>query len=295
MGYTRSEMADGGRKAGFGDVSERLVTDWAGMGLLDQADRVGRGKGGGTGARYEWPDNQLDLFLALLSKRSQVKRVQGLCVIPVAVWLYLGTNAVPLRQARVTLQTWWQAAGEVGRLGRSQKAARVVVDAFAPKSRSDTKTRLREAVSDSIFQGRFDGAQILPLVSKLLQDTQHGTWGPFAFTPNETVRGMQAMVEAINRYNELDDEIFEAVRERQRYSMHLYMRDYPQLVRHPTFGSWFENPDLQFLFNNSCHHLLLGLGLTLLSLDEGAQLQPIPSIQWRTPFWDGPTFMNEQL
>jgi len=45
------------REAGFGDVSDRMVTEWGRLGLLDTGERVGR-KDGRRGAFYTWPDNQ---------------------------------------------------------------------------------------------------------------------------------------------------------------------------------------------------------------------------------------------
>lgn len=272
------------REAGFGDVSERLVTDWQTWGLLDLPERIGRGKGGGRGALYEWSDTQLDLFLALLAKRAEVKRVAGLCVIPVSVWLYWGDEFIPLRQVRLALRTWWDAAGELGRVGRSERAARTVVNAFAPGNRGLTvKSKLRDTLAESIRIGQFDVDVVGPLVDQLLGQTQGGTWGPFAHTPGEVVTALRAMTVAMNHYDEISDACFVDVRARQRFAILSYVRDYPNLVRHPTFGGWFEDPNLELLVNQSCHHLLLGLGLALIAAEDGVQLQPVPQLDWKRP------------
>src|ERR1039458_4958878 len=284
MIYSRAAMVKGAQAAGFSDASERMLTDWVALGLLDHPQRSSRGKGGGSGAFYAWPAAQFELFLALLSKRAQVSRVAGLCVIPVAVWMYWGDNLVPLGQVRVALQTWWDAAREVGKQGRAERAARTIVDTFVPdRRRLKVKTTLRSVLADSIVKGEFDVPRVESLISELLEATQGGTWGPFAHTPGEVVRGMRAMTVAMRRYDDIPDDCFLDVRERQRFAIRMYVRDYPSLVNHPTFGEWFEDPNVGFLFNQSCHHLLLGLGLWLLVKEEGIKLQPVPDMAWTGP------------
>lgn len=275
VGFTRSDLVREGQEAGFTNISARLVTDWADIGLLDHPARVPRGRGEGRGARYEWPDTQKELFLQLLNHRDSVKRISGLCVIPVGLWLYWGDDWVPLGQARRALRTWWDAS-DVGRLEHSQKSARIVVDAILPgHSPRKIKSELRRVVQQGRYSGRFDVESMVPLVERALSATQGGRWGPWAATPLEVVNGMRAMTVAIDRYDELTDGQFIEVRARHRNNVQNYVRNYPAFSADKKFGGVFEAPSWSLFINRSCSSLLFELGLRLLSLDDGAHLKPV--------------------
>lgn len=276
-------MVQAADQAGFGEVSERLVTDWVDKGLLDQPERLSRGRGGGAGARYEWPESQRDLFLLLLSKRGQVKRLAGLCPIPVGTWIYWNESWIPLRQVKRALRTWWDAASDAGRLERSHRGARVVVNSLVPNDDRKLKSALRKAVSDGIFAGGFDPERLRPLVEEIVQVIHGGSYGPFANTADELVRGLRAMSEAVARYDELTDAHFEEARARHRLAVLSYVRDFARLRADPEFGSSFEDPNIEFLMNNACRDLLLELGMLLLTADEGIILAPIEPLQWDRP------------
>src|SRR5437660_9642055 len=89
-------------------ATSRLITDWVAKGLLDRPMFRGLGRGRGTSAT--WPDSQRLLFLKLLRERHDGRRrIQTLCNIPVAVWLYSEPwepERVPLRQVRRCMATW---------------------------------------------------------------------------------------------------------------------------------------------------------------------------------------------
>ena len=105
--YTAADLAADATAAGA-PVSTRLITDWVERGLLDRPRRRGLGRGRGTVAT--WPENQRQLFLALLDQRRRgVKRLATLCNLPVTIWLDsegLDLEYVPLRQVRRCLATW---------------------------------------------------------------------------------------------------------------------------------------------------------------------------------------------
>lgn len=284
-GYSRSSLVRAARDQGYGEVSERLVTDWAANGLLDRPQRTGRGKGRGSGAFYEWPEEQLALFLSLLEHRAQVKRQAGLCVIPVGIWLYWGDQWVPLRQVKVALRTWWDGAGGTGLWRRASDNARTVVNAFAPRrSPADVKKQLRDELTQAIYGATFDVERIGPLVERLLEvGPGQGRWGPLQNTPEEVVDGMRAMIVAISRYDELSDGYFIECRARHRNMTIGYLRDYPRWSSHPVYGSWFEAPDLQFLMNRACQILMMELGMRLITEDKGVALPPITLEPWSGP------------
>src|SRR5947207_3156341 len=98
--YTLEQLVGAGMDAGF-EPTTRLAKDWASLGLLDHARRRGRGRG--KGVEGTWPESQKELFLLLLAKRPEVKRIATLCNVPVAIWLLWGDDFVPLRQARLAL------------------------------------------------------------------------------------------------------------------------------------------------------------------------------------------------
>ena len=118
---TRTDMLRDADRAGF-PASDRLLTDWVGLGFLGPPTRQGYGPGGGRGQRPgTWPPEQLRLWLQLLDTRRQLARQQGmderrvkriatLANLPVARWLYEGNaSGVSLAQARKALTTWKDA------------------------------------------------------------------------------------------------------------------------------------------------------------------------------------------
>lgn len=112
--------------AGFGDVTDRLVAEWVRLGLLDEAERIGRSDGR-RGALYQWPDSQWDLFRTLLAKRTEIPHIRGLVQISVGVWVYWGNKWVPLRQVRRALESSIGLFGPLRSYRRAVANAREVV------------------------------------------------------------------------------------------------------------------------------------------------------------------------
>jgi hypothetical protein len=269
-------MVAAAREAGLGAVSARLVTDWESKGLLDRPERKSHGKGGGRGAAYVWPDNQRDLFLTLLAKRSSVKSIAGLCVIPVGIWLYWGDDWVPLRQVKVALQTWWKRAGRTG-WDDTLDSARLVVKTMAPPGtpRAIT-TELRELIAGALEEGVFPREAITELIQQLLdRGPGNGEYGRFSQRSNEIVDGMWSMVVAMQHYDEVTDGMFYEARARLKPIILNYARDWPELSLDPLYGKSFEHPTWEFLINRSCSQLLVGLGLQLHAIEDGRSLGPI--------------------
>jgi hypothetical protein len=276
VGLTRKNMVKAAREAGFGDVSERLVTDWASKGLLDRPHRTQRGKGNGRGAFYEWPETQRDLFLTLLSKRPEVKGVTTLCQIPVGVWLYWGDQWVPLRQVRLALPTWWSTAGRTG-WDRSLSIARQVVDTMAPSDMPrKAKAELRELVAGALDGGVFPRDLISSTIQAAFNHkSPAGTYGPFEQRATQVVDGMWSMVVAMQHYDELTDGMFLEAKARLEPIILNYVQQWPVLSQDPIYGPTYEQPTREFFINRSCSQLLIGLGLQILANADGRSLGPV--------------------
>jgi hypothetical protein len=281
---TRKGMVAAARDASYSDVSDRLVTDWVSLGLLDEPERTARGKGQGRGAFYEWPETQRDLFLTLLAQRPDAPSRAAMCAIPVGIWMYWGDEWIPLRQVRRALRTWWDRPGRIG-WQRSLEAARLVVDTLAPAGTSRAaKSELRELVAGALENHVFPREAITESVRQLLDArSSDGAWGPYRTPPSEVVDGMWSMAVAIDRYQELTDGMFYEARSRLRPIMMSYAADWPTLSRQPGYGQSYEQPTWEFLINRSPPQLLAGLGLQLLAQEDRRSLGPVPIQNWTRP------------
>src|SRR5713226_2896000 len=104
--YQKQEMLDQARIHGL-TASEGLFDDWVEKGLLGEA---GEREWPGRGSIARWPQEQLNLFLNLLSHRQREHNkihLGPLCCIPVWGWLYCGElSGITLRQVRRAMETW---------------------------------------------------------------------------------------------------------------------------------------------------------------------------------------------
>ena len=277
-------MVEAARGAGFTKVSERLVTDWRSLGLLDEPVRVSRGQGEGPGARYEWPDTQRELFLSLLQQRPNLKYVAGLSQMPVSIWIYWGDDFVPLRQVKIALRTWWDRAGRLNSRERIESEARVIVKAIVGAGGSrELRNQLRDAIAKSMDSGVYDVESITPLVQNLLETIPQGSWGPFGFGASEVVDMLRSMAIAMTDFDSFSDGDFLEARSRHRQNLVAYLRAQPALSDEPAWGNWFIDPTYEFLVNNSCRDLLRNLGMLRLAAQYGRDLGPVTLESVRQP------------
>jgi len=143
------------------------------------------------------------------------------------------------------------------------------------------RTQLREAIATSMDAGEFDVDSITPLVADLLKTQPQGSWGPYGFNATEVVDMMRAFAIAMANYDNFSDGAFYEVRARHRQMVVQYIRDQPALASHTTFGDWFADVNFEFLINNSCRDLLLGLGVLRLAEEYGRTLGPVPLNDWK--------------
>jgi hypothetical protein len=284
-------MIEGAHLAGFDWATFRLFTDWVRRGLLDIGTNVGKGEGGGRGARYLWPEDQFQLFLVLLRYRPTVKNVAGLCNFPVGNWLYGGDDCVPLRQVRRALLTWWARTSRTT-WDRSHAVARELVRSLAPEGATRAQRReLRELALWIIESGQPDREALAGMIAELARVCPLSVFGGFKGTAQDLANGIVSMMVAMTRYEELTDGMFLEARFRLRSAALSYVIEYPQLLANPDNAiATLEQPTLEWLFNGACKQLLLGLGMQLIAVDEHRDLGPVDL----TP-WDSPPMILESL
>ena len=286
MPYTRSEMVEAAREAGF-RVSARLVTDWTHLGLLDQPQRVPRGRGNGRGALYLWPDNRLGLFLALLGHRRNGSDIVRLCAVPVGTWLLWGDEWVSLAQVKRALRTW--AGGWEKHFSTEERTltyARAAVNGLAaPSATRESKRKLREAIHDNLRSNRFEHEAIAPLVRNVVDPGRSGrAHGPFGMTADDAGRFVGVMLRGVAALGTATDDALIEARARYRVFLLDYLRDRPELMaKHPTFASWFEEPTMELLFNRACKDVVMYLGMMQLAEHEGSVLLPVTAVTWSRP------------
>lgn len=284
MPFSRAGLVQAASDAGF-VASERLVTDWVGIGLLAPPERQ-RGKQGKRGAVYLWPDMQKELFINLLQHRREVGHVGELAPIPVGVWLLWGEPWIDVSQARHALVTWLGGHRKASSLERATASARAVVNQFAQKgsSRAERKA-LRDALIDANMSGEFDRDGILPLIIAVVDPQRSGARpiGPFQNSAEDVADYYYALMLATSRVDQLTDGHFIEARARYREFVVMYLQNWPRLGALPVFGHTFEEPTLEALFNRCCKDLLTFLGLVQLSIERGVQPPPVLLTSWTGP------------
>lgn len=167
--YTLKELQAEARARGF-DPSERLIKDWISLGLLDQAERRGLGRGRGIVAT--WPENQKELLLLLLAKRREITRIATLCNIPVVIWLWWGDEYVPSCQTLRALATW--AGTQEGTSWRQARwTAKQLVEHYADTAATkEQRKRLFDPVAQAAYGGPFDAAAVRAAFDDILDSHQ---------------------------------------------------------------------------------------------------------------------------
>ena len=277
-------MVQAAKDRRFGDVSERLVTDWASLGLIDHPERTDRPTGKkGRGAYYTWSDNQRDLFLSLLERRGDNRQVAALALVPVGIWIYWGDPWIPLSQVRLALKTWCGEALKSS-IAKREKDALVILNNVAGRqgSRAD-RAALKSFIKEALSQKKFDVDKASPLIRAVTGGgTQESSFGPFQFTSQELSEAMGAMLLAYDNYDNLSDGDFLEARSRQRMSVLQYVNDFEGLAAEPVHGHTFEPPSIEFFIRQSCRDLLLHLGMGVQARLNGRVL-PAPLVfDWKT-------------
>jgi hypothetical protein len=269
--YTLKEMLEAAQAKGF-DPSERLLKDWVTLGLLDRATRHSRGYRRGVGRT--WPENQLQLFLLLLGKRAEAKRMASLCNIPVALWLWWGDEYVPTRQAQRALATW-VGSGRVPWRRAHWTAEQLVAQFEHPEARTSDRNKLVKTLAQAGYSGELDAGKLLSQFRAVFDP--HGTKravGPpwLNFTAENFLLVTQARLEAVAalRHGDLADDAFEWARREYRESRVEYERLVPNLAADQEASQMFLRqsdggvvlpPTFEEIFQQSCVDLQTLLGI----------------------------------
>lgn len=234
------------------------------LGLLDRPDRHGLGRGKGIVAR--WPDEQRQLFLALLAKRREGVRVGNLCNVPVWGWLWFGDRAVPLRQARRALHTWCKGARGASWSQARAVASKMIKVIAHPAAGTRSRRALRDAVAQTLYSGKFDPHDLLPLIAGVVDPRATGEWrGPaqMPLTPESIISVFQSRHAAIVGLDAIDDSLFHWAHFEYLTNIPDYLDEQPLLAADPDLGQYFPVPDMNDLASSACLELIsiLGAGL----------------------------------
>ncbi|MFD3729530.1 hypothetical protein [Streptomyces sp. NPDC058671] len=148
-------------------VTKRLVHDWVSLGLLDRPQRRRTGPHGSDKALHSV--HQRKLFQLLLGARVGTPRIPLLARIPLTIWLYGESGAVPTRQALRALVT--HVGDPRGSKPRALETARFLIAPLDDR-RLGTAHLRREflhAVRDALYTGSFDGNHLLAKARPLFE------------------------------------------------------------------------------------------------------------------------------
>jgi hypothetical protein len=267
MNYTAEGLVREAANNGF-NASERLILDWTSLGLLDQPNRHGLGRGKGSTA--VWPENQRHLFLTLLAQRKQVNRVSLLCNVPVWLWLWWGDDHVPLRQVRKALATWGKSQGFVKATVSWERARRTaglfIKQIGHPKATRKAREALQTAVAEMFFRGTFEAETLLPLVQRVFDPKGTGQpRGPAGgqMTPDDIVTMIAGRYAALRQIERIDESLFSWARFFYLAGLWNYQEQQPRFAADPDRGWLFEEMELGKVVADACLHLVTILGLAL--------------------------------
>jgi hypothetical protein len=263
--YTAGDLRARAARKGS-SVSARLITDWVEKGLLDRPDVRGLGRGRGTIAT--WPEDQLQLFLLLLSKRQEIKRTATLCNIPVALWLINSDRYAPLRQVRRALATW-AAAYTTVKHGRAERTSLELLDQVAhPEAEDSDRLEFELLITKAAQTGIIDLAKVESVARKVIDPHRTGiSRGPFGMLDTDAlVRTLDFRLTGLANV-EARDEIYEQARQlyRRTGATDARVRDFraaQAALTIPTHGAT-TIATLGDAVNNACLDLITLMGMTI--------------------------------
>lgn len=256
--------------AGLGlAATNRLILDWVDLGLLDQPERRGLGRGNGSVAF--WNHTQAELFVDLLALRHRenepVNRVAALANLPVFGWLY-GTPGVPLRQVRRALATWSRRKRQKKNtpLADAKRTASGFVKTVAhPDSNVHDRARLREFVIASLRdRSKLDVDELRELVRPVLDPHGDGPQpGPAGIRlDTDLFVGLtEARLVAMRDLETFTDAEYEHARHTYLQGHAAYAKDQPALARERKFGQIFVPQTFEIQLQGACVNLITILGM----------------------------------
>ena len=264
VGYQKKDLILAAKEQDF-DITARMIDDWVSIGLLDRPNKKGLGRGKGMLAT--WSDNQRQLFLTLLLKRKEIKKlITPLFNIPVWVWLEYGDEHVPLRQMKRALLSWSHAHGYQA---NSWKRARLSAQSFLNSFKHEGSTRedrnaLVEVLARTSYTGTYDLLELRQAIEKVFDPDRVGrALGPHGarLTVDSIVSRVEARLKTIARIETISDDEFMSARIAYAEATNLYWRDLPRFVSDPEIGDFFTINDAEERLNSACMSLVTMIGL----------------------------------
>ena len=277
--YRAEDLLELARQNGF-SATRRLIVDWVSLGLLDQPDRRGLGRGNGSTAG--WNQSQAELFIELLGFRQRpdnpVTHVAGLANLPVFGWLW-AYPGVPLRQVRRALQTWCgrNRTRKNPHLGAARTVAREITKQLDnPHASQRDRRELRRLLEQTMRERTFDVEQIRPAVARVFDPHDLGLErGPSAApaTTEAAVRLLHGHATGFLNLDTFTDDEYEDARLIYRQSRREYANDWAEFASKPNGSPFaFEEPTLENMLNGASRELILLLGMGRLSPQRQAEL-----------------------
>ena len=249
-------------------VSERLVTDWIEVGLLDAPTRTGAGRGKGS-KHALFPANQRRLFTSLIQKRAETRKISQLAQVPMYLWVCWGDDYVPTRQAGKAFRTWAKDTKRVG-VKSGQAIAKgwveAVAGAQAPQQEVTELTTLLAAVANL---GRLDDPDELERLLDIVIDPEGSDQrlGPpgLELDAREYVKSVVCSQVALSHVLDgtLEENMLLTAREHQRQDLAQYLLQQPGLLAQmtPEVSAKFKiKMETQEIFEQVCPSLLLVIG-----------------------------------
>jgi hypothetical protein len=262
--------------------TRRALLDWTERGLLGAPRRCGSLLDGGRGSRPAvWTEAQRQLFLLLLARRDDSRRIADLCNVPVALWLYGGPDYVPVRQVRRALRTY----GEIYRVPHGSKrragvTAKAMMRLFAPdempaKRRREVQKELttlggmvaKSPVLWTTARRTELQAKILPIVEKVIDPDNSGR-NVSGVTPEIWTNVVVDRLVAIDRLDTesptaIDDSVLEMARIERGSGKIIRL----SLVRGDSSASIPRDLTWDHLVNEACSDALTTIGLLVRLMD----------------------------
>lgn len=265
-------------------ATTRLITDWVGLGLLDQPHHPGRGRPHGGSKPGTWSFLQAQLFVDLLFLRQRpndpVRSIAGLTNVPVSGWLWgAEESGVPLRQVRRALATWCGRHRSRKSISatRARRIAREMLKGLDnPHASRAARRELVRVLETSIRESRFDAVKTRAAVARVFDPNAVGrSVGPaeVAATAGSSAWVLEAQATGFLQLSTFTDQEFEDARLIYRQGRREYAELVPRLSSNRQGSPLrFDDATLESVLNSACPNLLFTLGLGRLAPSRQREL-----------------------
>jgi hypothetical protein len=239
-------------------ATDRLITDWVEIGLLDHPYRPGLGRGAGS-QPGTWPAPQLKLFLALWGKKPEAT-IAELCNIPVYLWLFWGDEFAPLRQVRRAMNSWLARLRRVPIRAADDAAAHIlgILEEGRPSlAKRDFLSYALRAMPPDLKQAR---TQLVPKSRAQRTDIAPAPGRTVDVDPELIMRLLTGRVTAEGQLDKLPDELFEWARFFNLYAEQQYRQEQPMLGADSRHRRLFPQRRHDDMIKYACANLLTLLG-----------------------------------